>query len=78
MNDSIDLKDKKYFAYLKNTEWTLCLGAGVCDKMLPNWSELTRRVVNECFGLTWDKPKFESETSKIGFSLFDFRKTAIF
>ncbi|MDB5228173.1 MAG: hypothetical protein JWN78_2366 [Bacteroidota bacterium] len=69
MNDSLELNLEKYHAYLKNSEWTLCLGAGVCDKILPNWMELTRRVVNICFGLNWDKNKFVIETSKIGFSL---------
>lgn len=69
MNISIDPKDSKFTSYLRSSNWTLCLGAGICNKMLPNWSELTRRVVNECFGLAWDRSKFDGETSRIGFSL---------
>jgi hypothetical protein len=49
-------------------EWTLCLGAGINNKVLPDWSELTLNVINKVFKFGWDKLTFEKTNKSIGFS----------
>jgi hypothetical protein len=50
-------------------EWTLCLGAGICKGILPDWFDLTNRLVNRCFGYTWDSREFKKQSDQIGFSM---------
>ncbi|KIA94742.1 hypothetical protein OC25_08750 [Pedobacter kyungheensis] len=69
INASININDKKYSSYLKNNAWTLCLGAGICQGILPNWFELTRRVINSTFKYNWDAFTFKTITESIPFSL---------
>lgn len=49
--------------------WTLCVGAGICKGILPDWYTLTNGIVNNIFGYTWDKDEFKAHTDEIGFSL---------
>lgn len=69
MKSSIDITNKKYRAYLKNNSWTLCLGAGICNGILPNWFELTRRVVNKTFNYNYNSVEFKKIIDDIPFSL---------
>jgi hypothetical protein len=32
---------------LANGRWSLCLGAGINGQLMPDWLDLTRRVVNQ-------------------------------
>lgn len=70
---TIDLNDKKYEKHIsgkhENNTWSLCVGAGICRGILPDWFELTRRIVNKTFHYNWDKKKFEENSKAIGFSL---------
>jgi len=70
--ETIDLSKTKYTNYLKeftNQNWVLCLGAGICKDILPDWNELTLRIVNETFQTSWTKDEFNENTNDIGFSL---------
>lgn len=77
MNDNIEIKSWKAFNYLNNNNWTLCLGAGICAGILPNWMELTRNVTNEVFGYTWDWKEFKVKTDEVGFSLDSWLQSAL-
>lgn len=70
---TIDLSDDKYKKHIssmhKNNSWSLCVGAGICRNILPDWFELTRRIVNRTFKYNWNEKKFEENTKLIGFSL---------
>lgn len=70
---SIDLHEVKYSQYItkmhQNESWTLCLGAGICVNILPNWNELTLGIVNKVFNYNWTIEKFEMHSKNIGFSL---------
>jgi hypothetical protein len=43
---------------LANARWSLCLGAGINGKLMPDWLDLTRRLVNECNGMGLGKTDF--------------------
>src|SRR4051812_11990672 len=50
--------DPKYRGILRSEEWSLCLGAGVCTRILPDWPTLSLQVLNDC-GSRLDKHEFE-------------------
>lgn len=43
---------------LANGRWSLCLGAGINGPLMPDWVELTRRVVNQSNGMALDPTEF--------------------
>lgn len=61
--------DAKYRGSLSTSAWSLCVGAGVSFGLVPTWQELTRRVVNEAFGTTYDEPGFEALVKSTRWSL---------
>lgn len=70
--ETINLSEPKFNNYLRsftNQSWNLCLGAGICNGILPDWSELTLKLVNTTFNTTWTKEEFKGITTKVGFSL---------
>jgi hypothetical protein len=69
--NTIDLSKKNFDKYITtfNQPWTLCLGAGICKGILPDWVELTNRIVNRCFGYNWDYKEFKKNYDDVGFSL---------
>ena len=71
--NTIDLINSNYFKYLSKNrihqEWTLCLGAGICKGILPDWIELTYRIVIRCFNFNWSLDEFKQHTRDVGFSL---------
>lgn len=69
---TINLAEKKYEKYLNNftsQNWTMCVGAGICKNILPDWFDLTNNLVNKCFGTNWDRNDFKIKYDEIGFSL---------
>ena len=42
--------DQIYHGILGSEEWSLCLGAGICHGILPEWKQLTLEVLNRCSG----------------------------
>tara|TARA_R100000935_G_scaffold29362_1_gene49652 strand:+ start:4255 stop:5331 length:1077 start_codon:yes stop_codon:yes gene_type:complete len=70
--ETIQLSESKYQNYLRsftNQNWILCLGAGICRGILPDWFELTLNLTNSTFGNKWTKDEFQKITSEVGFSL---------
>jgi len=70
--ETINLAEPKFKNYLRcftTQSWILCLGAGICNGILPDWAELTLRLVNNTFCTTWTKDEFKEITNKVGFSL---------
>jgi hypothetical protein len=70
--ETIDLSESKFKKYLRgftSQNWILCLGAGVCNGILPDWNELTLRLVNNVFKTTWTKEEFKEYSNNVGFSL---------
>lgn len=64
----LDINSHKNLSKI-HLDWTLCLGAGICKGILPDWFDLTNRLVNRCFGFNWDAKTFKSQSELIGFSL---------
>jgi len=70
--ETIDLSESKYNNYLRsftNQNWILCLGAGICRGILPDWFDLTLNLANSTFNKNWTKEEFQNITSEVGFSL---------
>lgn len=61
--------DKRYRGNLSTSAWSLCVGAGVSVGLVPTWQELTRRVVNQAFGTTYDDAGFEKMVKSTRWSL---------
>jgi hypothetical protein len=70
--ETLDLTESKFENYLKSftqQNWTLCVGAGICKGILPDWYNLTHSLVNKCFNKTWTAVEFEKASKEVGFSL---------
>lgn len=70
--ETIDLTETKFINYLRGfstQNWILCLGAGICKGILPDWNELTLRLVNATFDTNWTNKEFKENTNNVGFSL---------
>ena len=70
--ETLQFDDPKYQNYLRSfsqQDWTLCIGAGVCKGILPDWNDLTHRLVNKCFSRSWTLAEFEEASKEVGFSL---------
>jgi hypothetical protein len=65
----IDLTHAKNKGYLHSNPWTLVVGAGICQGILPTWFELTRRIFNECYSQKLDQSDFKSFFDRTSFSL---------
>jgi len=61
--------DARYRGNLATSAWSLCVGAGVSFGLVPTWQELTRRVLNEAFGTTYDDTAFEGLIKSTRWSL---------
>lgn len=61
--------DPKFRGHLASGKWTLCIGAGVSRGIVPTWEELTRRLVNETFGLTYSEIEFRKVVADSAWSL---------
>lgn len=70
--ETINLSEPKFNNYLRcftNQSWILCLGAGICRGILPDWFELTLRLVNSTYQTKWTKEEFTEISNKVSFSL---------
>lgn len=61
--------DPRYRGSLARSAWSLCVGAGVSFGLVPTWQELTRRVLNEAFGATYDEAGLEALVKETRWSL---------
>lgn len=69
---TIDLSEEKFVNYLRQfstTNWVLCVGAGICKGILPDWFDLTINLVNQTYGKKWDSKEFKKISDEVGFSL---------
>lgn len=65
----LDALGQKFKGHLASGKWTLCIGAGVSRGIVPTWEELTRRLVNESFGLTLSEAEFRKLVTESAWSL---------
>ncbi len=74
----IDTQDSKYFRSLRpGMDYALCIGAGVCFRILPTWNELTRRVVNRIFATKLSPDEFFEMYQNIGWGLDSLLQAAL-
>jgi hypothetical protein len=70
--NTIDLTEKKFDNYLRQastTNWILCVGAGICKGILPDWFDLTLNLTNLTYNKKWSRKKFKKISDEVGFSL---------
>jgi hypothetical protein len=68
--------DPNYRGILQSEEWSLCIGAGVCHGILPDWQDLTLAVLNNCAGQSLTGDEFK-ELTKTGWGLDAWLQTAM-
>lgn len=64
--DAIDPRFRGHFGY---TQWTLCIGAGVSNAIVPSWLELTRRIINFAFNASFTYDEFAEHVFREGWGL---------
>jgi len=69
LNKPFSATESKFRGILSSDSYTLLLGAGISKGIIPVWSELTRSIVNQTFGTTYDAPHFAQITTQSGWSL---------
>lgn len=67
--NSFDGLDRNYKGALNNTSWSLCVGAGVSIGLVPSWQELTRLVVNDAYGTTYNDAQFADVVNTLRWSM---------
>lgn len=67
-NKPFNGNDKNYRGLVTNQPWSLCVGAGISIGLVPTWQELTRRIVNEVFGASYDEDGFNKLTNNTRWS----------
>ncbi len=65
----LDAVNSKFRGHLASGKWTLCIGAGVSRGIVPTWEELTRRLVNDTFGLAQSVDEFRKLVADSAWSL---------
>ena len=74
----VDTLDNKYFRSLRpGMEYAMCIGAGVCFKILPTWNELTKRVINRIYGTSLTSTEFFELYQNIGWGLDSLLQAAL-
>lgn len=61
-----DASNPKFRGLLKSTSWTLSVGAGICEGLMPSWGELSRRILNRTFSLSLPPAEFEGIVRRSG------------
>lgn len=68
--ETINLSKDRFNNYMRrftNQSWILCLGAGSYNGILPDWNELTLRLLNKTFNNNWTKEDFKEYSNSVGF-----------
>ena len=68
-NYSFDATDPQRRNLLKSGEWALCVGAGICNPIMPDWATVTRRMLARAYGTPVDALEIETITKALGWSL---------
>jgi hypothetical protein len=66
---AVQATNPKFRGCIAPGRWTLCLGAGISRGITPTWFDLTRTIVNETFGSSYDQTAFEKIVGASGWSL---------
>jgi hypothetical protein len=59
--EAFDALDKSRANMLKPNEWTLCVGAGVCSGIMPDWITITQRMLTRAY----DMPVLEDDLNAV-------------
>lgn len=68
-NNPIEGAAIKHKGLLAGSTWSLCVGAGVSTGLVPVWPELTRRVVNQAFSISYTPAEFDIAVKDLRWSL---------
>lgn len=72
--DALDLRMR---GILKDKSWSLCLGAGVSNTIMPSWEEFARRALNATSNLELSEQDFKNIASDSGWGFDAWLQTAL-
>jgi hypothetical protein len=68
-NQAFHADSSKLKGYLRAQPWCLCIGAGVSKGLIPDWYEVTYRILNRAFGIGMSYAEFDEIQKKTGWTL---------
>jgi len=68
-HSSFSATDPRYRGFIGSENWSLCVGAGLSPKVIPNWEELTRRVFVTATGQSLTESSFRQLYRSLGWGL---------
>jgi hypothetical protein len=70
--------DSQHFrGYLRGNPWCLCIGAGTSKGLIPDWYEVSRRILERAFGIALPAADFSALQGSTGWSLDSWIQTAL-
>lgn len=63
--------------FLTGADWSLCVGAGLCRDIVPDWSTVARQMVSRSQASSIDDHDLQELTKKLGWSLDSFLQYAL-
>ena len=61
--------DPKYRRFLHGAQWSLCVGAGICRGIMPDWAEVTRLMLERANGTSVTSDHIREIVASLGWSL---------
>jgi len=66
---AFDATDPTRRNMLKNVDWALCIGAGVCHGLMPDWETVTRQMLGRAGDAPISAPELRDMIRELGWSL---------
>src|SRR5688572_16658212 len=74
---SFKAQDRKFRGYLRGQAWCLCVGAGISKGIVPDWQEVSLRLLNKSFSISMSDASFEALRNKTRWALDSWIQTAL-
>jgi hypothetical protein len=67
--ESFDATEPSRRNLLKAGEWSICIGAGMSNALMPDWNTISQRMLSKAYGNPVDKDEIELLRKNLGWSL---------
>lgn len=74
---SFTADDINFKGYLRGQGWCLCVGAGISKGMVPDWQQVTLRLLNKSFSASMTESEFEILRGQTSWTLDSWIQTAL-
>jgi hypothetical protein len=75
--EAFDATDVTRRNMLKPGEWTLCVGAGICSGIIPDWATVTQKMLSRAYKTTVVADEVRTLTQNLGWSLDSLLQNAL-